>query len=1278
MKSIKGLLALAYIVLFSTHLDAQNPNWTIPDSRFELSSTTLSPLPIPDPTETDQRKSYIGQRATNTHAAYSDKDGNLLFFTVDEFYYDANGYGILEAVRPGGIPLSGYNERLILPMGDDCRRYAILYPNVVSASYLTSRLMAFFMTIYDLDLNSAYSTNAIGGIVGSPLGENGTPFTEISERDGDLYGTYTTPIFGNEGNGASAFNYGNFPQVAATGLIDGCFYYVYVFEGQNILRYKLTENDLEWDNYVFTLPTASTNGCVIRSEMELIELPNGDYRIAFPTCSGGETGITIYDVDGTTGNLIPSTEKNIDLGEDSALQNAYPAGVEFNGNGDYLYITHTPNLDLPNALDVYDVANSAFLTGLPTLTGIGDFDQGFIERSGNKMIIAGDDALGELTGIDDPMGAPLSFDDNWRTITSGYGANVAGTGTEPEYFRYTLPDQIDMPYPDPIDDMSCECCRDAIAQAATYTAQTSETWTAAPGGNPFNPSGGADVYIRDELRIPAGVTITIEDMNFYFDEDARVVVEKGNETEPGGHLILNNETLFSLNKACSDRTYTNCQEGDDCDPLTWEGVRVLGDPTKDQDISGGVQGRFTMKGNSTIEYAFVGVKAGSITGLGEGGGILDMVESNMKDNISGVAFNAYVRTVSTNETFNRSSIRFMNFDRTLDHIPADSKLTHVFVRDCSTIRLRGNTYTNSAWASYTLEFRGTGIKSNDSSIDEKWICATSTIETCPDRIRSNFSNLYKAIDASDVNTDRAVSAGFGIYDNNYIGIQAAGLLSPMFLDNEFAVINKTNASGIKLISCDQYAVENNFFTAVSTNPVWMFGVTVQSSGPGNNEIYRNRFEDITIGIVSSGTNADIGDFANDPNDCGSVYNKGLRYLCNRFDQTIPYADIYLYSGNISDDQGECDPTVMPARNIFSHSSAGIDFRVRLAGDPTDPDYPTNLELCNVPFDIEYDYSELPSSPSAIQARLEPVTFTMGWVSPNMCNTPPGQYLPTANDCPVKNTSLDDRDDVMGILGSKSNEINLDDYAVMAQMLYSEGKSGSDEDNSSSFALAEYEFWTSLTRAYQWDTLGAFPPQAVFDLLDEYEPGATGHRFTAVLADKLDMETPDWVSPSAVVNSYVIGLPSLNEEGELPLIINDVIEEEDLNSVSFVAALSELYAANDQSLGTIIPIPDELDLPTSFDEEDSKSRNDNEVDGANILVQPNPFNDVFTLLIESDQEFSYVNVIVHDILGRQLMNKVYGQSPMIEIDGSEFPNGVLIYSILLDGKLLDTGRIVKAE
>jgi len=33
---------------------------------------------------------------------------------------------------------------------------------------------------------------------------------------------------------------------------------------------------------------------------------------------------------------------------------------------------------------------------------------------------------------------------------------------------------------------------------------------------------------------------------------------------------------------------------------------------------------------------------------------------------------------------------------------------------------------------------------------------------------------------------------------------------------------------------------------------------------------------------------------------------------------------------------------------------------------------------------------------------------------------------------------------------------------------------------------------------------------------------------------------------------------------------------------------------------------------------------------------------------------------------------------IEIDGSAFPSGVLIYSVYLDGELLDTGRMVKAE
>jgi hypothetical protein len=501
----------------------------------------------------------------------------------------------------------------------------------------------------------------------------------------------------------------------------------------------------------------------------------------------------------------------------------------------------------------------------------------------------------------------------------------------------------------------------------------------------------------------------------------------------------------------------------------------------------------------------------------------------------------------------------------------------------------------------------------------------------------------------------------------------------MFLDNDFSIINETNASGVKLISCDQYAVENNFFTAVSTTPVWMFGVTVQSSGPNNNEIYRNRFEDITIGIVSSGTNADIGDFENDPTDCGSVYNNGLRYLCNRFDQTVPYADIFLYSGNISDDQGECDLSIMPARNIFSHTSGGVDFRVRLVGNPSDPDYPSNLELCNVPFDIAYDYNELPSSPSSIQARLEPVTFTSGWVVPNMCtSTPPGQFLPTSNDCPVNNTSLDDRDDVMGILGSKSNEVDLDDFAQMAEILYSGAKSNSDADYSSEFAMIEYNFWTELTRAYQWDTLGAFPPQDVFELLNQYEPTATGHRFTAVLADKLGTATPEWIRSEAVVTSDVSGLPSPNELGELPLIVNDVIDEEDLNSVSFVASLSELYASNNQSFGTIIPEPLDLDLPISFDTEDSKSSGN--VDGINesVFVQPNPFKEMLTFLIETDQDYTNVNVVVHDILGRQLMNEIYGQSTMIEIDGSAFPNGVLIYSVLIDGELLETGRIVKAE
>jgi hypothetical protein len=80
----------------------------------------------------------------------------------------------------------------------------------------------------------------------------------------------------------------------------------------------------------------------------------------------------------------------------------------------------------------------------------------------------------------------------------------------------------------------------------------------------------------------------------------------------------------------------------------------------------------------------------------------------------------------------------------------------------------------------------------------------------------------------------------------------------------------------------------------------------------------------------------------------------------------------------------------------------------------------------------------------------------------------------------------------------------------------------------------------------------------------------------------------------------------------------------------------------------------------------------------INIQPNPFNNSFNLLVEVEQNYTELKVVIHDVLGRQLSAQNYGEISQVEIDGSNFPSGVLIYSVYLDGKLFDTGRIVKSE
>jgi len=136
------LLATTMLTFLGMVSQAQNPNWTMPSGKFEPAGYDYTPLPSspyhPDfGIVTDPNLAYQGEHARAMHGGYTDNNGNLLFFTVDEYVYDREGFVVGKMFENTQYTerKRGYNQRLILPMGNSCTKFAILTPNTADHLY---------------------------------------------------------------------------------------------------------------------------------------------------------------------------------------------------------------------------------------------------------------------------------------------------------------------------------------------------------------------------------------------------------------------------------------------------------------------------------------------------------------------------------------------------------------------------------------------------------------------------------------------------------------------------------------------------------------------------------------------------------------------------------------------------------------------------------------------------------------------------------------------------------------------------------------------------------------------------------------------------------------------------------------------------------------------------------------------------------------------------------------------------------------------------------------
>lgn len=889
-KSCLAILGLA--AAFSTsYAQTQNNVWSLPNKFYNNSLGQTFNLPNGPILGQD----YKGEQAQHVHNAMQDANGNLLFFVLDGKVFDRDGYLIDEMYNNSFGLIPGGQEICIVPDPGNCQRYYIF-----SSSH--GNFARPFYSILDLSLPNIWTPGRLGGLVYN--NENTFNLSSILPSS-----TWFRRRMG----------------YAASKLRPDNSRFVFLHDGiDHIYRLKITPSGLTYDNYIINAGGTESQGQ--RAEVELIELPNGNYRIA---CSSTNTNIgnfishnIFYAELDANGNVIPGTD-NLHYfynttGNSSNTANVY--GLEFSPNGNYLYVTHKAVPNHPNPIEYIDVATN---TAIPlSVTNQNDFQFTQIELGKDgKIYFATNNRLATLSNPNSPnsgnwvnSAVPVSY---YQTSDNN-GLSIASS--------YTLPDQIDgMDYTTHFF-VNTQCCLSSTYfDAEIYTAPTNATWTPGTLSNPFGSVSGT-VLIEKELIIPAGKTVTIQNMTFKFAPGAKVVVQRGTGALPGGKLILNN-TTFTVD--------------DRCDPnAMWLGVQVYGHSNQNQTpYSTSQQGWFIMNNGSVVEHALKGAVAVKINSspnypynftsydFNYTGGIIQATNSYFKNNRQDIEFRRYV---APNNVNNQS--RFTNCEFTTNGLlknPNYYPVYHVFMHDVVGIGFYGNDFKNLTPSLYNFSQRGWGIYSVDAHYFVNARCISMTFP-CPSFDPNEFQDLYFGIRALSSNALRTVKADRNKFINNFFGAYLGGPDFATFTRNDFEVFRSASPNpifqtyGIYLNGCHGYKVEENTFTEFNdpntAAPGNTYGIIVNNSGTLHNEIYKNQFHDIKIGGQAQGINGQHYNYG-DPN----ASNQGLQFRCNTFYNDLFQADIAVTSGRIDYQQGYCLPhtnpmtVVSPAGNKFSHS-----------------------------------------------------------------------------------------------------------------------------------------------------------------------------------------------------------------------------------------------------------------------------------------------------------------------------------------------------------------------
>lgn len=414
-----------------------------------------------------------------------------------------------------------------------------------------------------------------------------------------------------------------------------------------------------------------------------------------------------------------------------------------------------------------------------------------------------------------------------------------------------------------------------------------------------------ECFIAGNILVGGNVTLTLNNMNLKFmDSNSKIIVN------PGAKLILDNTTLSN-----------------GCENNAWYGVVVLGNSSFDQNET--YQGKLVVRNNSVIENSLKGIT----TGYAESwvfmtGAIIEATNSTFRNNKTDVMFHPYQNILNTgSNTYVLNNISFFSnctFETDANTLHATHN-EHVRMTSVDGISFRGCQFIDRR-TNLGLVRERTGIYSQTASFRVNEYCSAAQPIPAPpscNGTRTSFVNLSYAIRAYGLYTpSKSITVKNTDFTNNYRGIYLSGIDNTEILLNNFTIpignSSDNHSYGVYLDGGTNYHVEGNDFQGnIIGSKGISYGVVTKNTGSDHNQIYRNTFANLTIGIEAIGNNK------------GDRVDKGLEIKCNDFANgrydvfvTPEITDGNTLPVGIRELQGSTSSSSVsaPAGNLFGNSS----------------------------------------------------------------------------------------------------------------------------------------------------------------------------------------------------------------------------------------------------------------------------------------------------------------------------------------------------------------------